>query len=72
MCGNDPFLRARVVDDVTIQRDADGKEQVNWKERPRASSDWILTEHGVSLRQDAGNDEQHGQDDEGDPDAVTE
>jgi hypothetical protein len=40
LCGNDPYLRARLVDGLTIGRDADGKEKVNWKERPRASSAW--------------------------------
>lgn len=35
LCGNDPYLRARLVDDLTVERDADGKENAVWKERPR-------------------------------------
>jgi hypothetical protein len=36
LCGWDPYLRARLVNDLTVERDADGKEKANWKERPRA------------------------------------
>jgi hypothetical protein len=35
LCGDDPYLRARLVDDLTVERDADGKETVVWKERLR-------------------------------------
>ncbi len=35
-CGNDPFLRARLVDDLKVERDADGCERAVWKERPVA------------------------------------
>lgn len=35
LCGDDPFLRARLVDDLIVERDADGKETAVWKERPR-------------------------------------
>jgi hypothetical protein len=38
LCGNDPFLRARLVDDLIVERDADGNENVTWKERSRPSS----------------------------------
>jgi hypothetical protein len=38
LCGNDPFLRARIVDDLTVERDSEGGEIVNWKERSRPSS----------------------------------
>jgi hypothetical protein len=34
-CGHNPFLRARVVDDLTVERNMDGKEIAAWKERPR-------------------------------------
>lgn len=44
LCGDDPYLRARLVDDLTVERDADGKEKTNWKERPRASSAWMHAE----------------------------
>jgi hypothetical protein len=36
LCGNDPYLRARLVDDLIIERNADGKEIAVWKERPRS------------------------------------
>jgi hypothetical protein len=32
-CGNNPFLRARLVDNLTVERNADGKEIVSCKER---------------------------------------
>src|SRR6266851_8227222 len=35
LCGNDPFIRARLVDDLTVECDVDGKEKAVWKERPR-------------------------------------
>jgi hypothetical protein len=34
-CGNNPFLRARLVDDLIVERDAEGKEIVSCKERPQ-------------------------------------
>jgi len=38
LCGDDPYFKARLVDDLRIERGADGNEKVTWKERPRASS----------------------------------
>jgi hypothetical protein len=38
LCGNDPYLRARRVDDLIVKRDADGREVTTWKERPRFSA----------------------------------
>jgi hypothetical protein len=38
LCGDDPYLRARLVDDLTVKRGANGKEKVTWKERSRPSS----------------------------------
>ena len=35
ICGNDPYLKARIVDDLMVERDLDGRETVTWKERPR-------------------------------------
>ena len=32
-CGHNPFLRARLVDDLIVERDAEGKETASWKER---------------------------------------
>jgi hypothetical protein len=32
-CGHHPFLLARLVDDLTAELNADGKETVTWKER---------------------------------------
>ncbi len=40
-CGDDPYLRARLVDDLIVQRDEDGNETASWRERPRASSSWM-------------------------------
>jgi len=34
-CGHNPYLRARLVDDLTVERHEDGKEEVKWKERPK-------------------------------------
>ena len=34
-CGHNPFLRARLVDDLIVERNAEGKEIVSCKERPR-------------------------------------
>ena len=34
-CGHNPFLFARLVDELTVERGADGKENGVWKERPR-------------------------------------
>jgi hypothetical protein len=38
LCGDDPYLHARMVDDLKVERDANGNESVHWKERPRGSS----------------------------------
>lgn len=35
LCGDDPFLRARLVDELTVELNVDGKETAVWKERPR-------------------------------------
>ena len=35
LCGDNPFLKARLVDDLTVERGANGKERATWKERPR-------------------------------------
>jgi hypothetical protein len=32
-CGHNPWLRARLVDDLTIERGADGNETATWKDR---------------------------------------
>jgi hypothetical protein len=37
-CGDDPYLHARIVDELTVERDVEGKEKTTWKERQRASS----------------------------------
>jgi hypothetical protein len=36
-CGDDPYLRARLVDDLIVERDADGEEKVTWKKRRRSA-----------------------------------
>jgi len=35
ICGHNPFLYARLVDDLRVEIDKSGKETLNWKERPR-------------------------------------
>jgi hypothetical protein len=37
----DPYLLARRVDQLVVDRDEDGKETVTWKDRPRESSVWM-------------------------------
>jgi len=32
-CGHNPYLRARLVDDLTVRRDHDGKETATWRDR---------------------------------------
>jgi hypothetical protein len=32
-CGHNPYLRARLVDELTIRRGKDGKETPTWKDR---------------------------------------
>ena len=44
LCGDDPYLRARRVDDLIVERDGDGHERAVWKERPRGSSAWMHAE----------------------------
>jgi len=34
-CGHNPWLFARLVDDLAMEVDAQGHEKVTWKERPR-------------------------------------
>jgi hypothetical protein len=33
VCGHNPWLRARLVDDLTVERDEHGKETASWKDR---------------------------------------
>src|ERR1700678_329025 len=33
LCGHNPWLRARLVDNLTVETDADGKETASWDER---------------------------------------
>jgi len=33
ICGHNPWLRARLVDDLIVQADVDGKETATWKDR---------------------------------------
>lgn len=35
ICGHNPYLRARLVDDLIIEHGADGKETATWKDRYR-------------------------------------
>ncbi len=34
-CGHNPFLYARIVSDLTIEIDSDGKELITWMEPPK-------------------------------------
>jgi hypothetical protein len=47
LCGNDPYLWARVVEDLTVEWEADGRETATWKERPRAGSDSTDAEQAI-------------------------
>jgi hypothetical protein len=35
ICGDDPYLRARIVDQLIVSCDSNGKETAVWKERLR-------------------------------------
>lgn len=35
LCGGDPYLRARIVDDLSVERGPDGGQTTTWRERPR-------------------------------------
>ena len=37
-CGDDPYLHARIVNNLVVERDTDGKEVATWKERPRSEA----------------------------------
>jgi hypothetical protein len=41
ICGHNPYLRARLVDDLSVEVEAEGKEKATWKERPKPNTDWI-------------------------------
>jgi hypothetical protein len=43
-CGHNPELRARLVGDLTVERDEHGKESVHWEERPKPETAWIQKE----------------------------
>lgn len=34
-CGHNPFLMGRLVDNLYVKKEASGKEQVTWDERPK-------------------------------------
>ena len=37
-CGSDPYLHARIVNELIVERNTDGKEIATWKERPRSEA----------------------------------
>ncbi len=41
ICGHNPCLLARLVDDLTIEAAADGKELGTWIERPMPDVTWM-------------------------------
>ncbi len=40
ICGHNPWLRARLVDDLLIYRGEDGKEKAVWNERAKPDVSW--------------------------------
>jgi hypothetical protein len=38
ICGHNPYLRARLVDDLSIEVLAEDKEKATWKERPKPNT----------------------------------
>jgi hypothetical protein len=40
-CGHNPWLFARLVDDLTVEVDESGNEQATWTERARPDMSWI-------------------------------
>ena len=40
ICGHNPYLRARLVDDLTVKHH-DGKEEVDWTERQKPDVSWM-------------------------------
>ena len=40
LCGHNPWLLARLVDDLIVERDQEGKERATWKERPKPDMSW--------------------------------
>jgi hypothetical protein len=43
-CGHNPFLFARLVDDLKVERDEHGMETPLWKERPKLDMSWMHNE----------------------------
>jgi hypothetical protein len=40
-CGHNPWLFARLVDDLWVEAGEDGKEGARWKERPKPDLRWM-------------------------------
>lgn len=43
-CGHNPWLFARRVDNLVVERDEHGKESATWTERPKPDISWIRKE----------------------------
>jgi hypothetical protein len=41
ICGHNPFLFARRVDDLKVERGSDGKESATWTEVPKPDVAWM-------------------------------
>ncbi len=58
-CGHNPFLEARLVDNVYVTKDFEGCEQLMWQDRKRPDMSWIHnktnknSEHNTRLDSDA-------------------
>lgn len=40
ICGHNPWLEARLVDDLSVEVEPEGKEKPTWKERPKPDISW--------------------------------
>jgi len=43
-CGRNPYLYARIVDDLCVSVDENGEEKLTWKERPKPKLDPTIIE----------------------------
>lgn len=53
-CGHNPFLFARLVDDLQLALDEHGAEQATWKEHPRPNRAWTRSDHEDDERSEEG------------------
>jgi hypothetical protein len=53
-CGHNPFLFARLVDDLRVAFDERGTEQATWKERPPPNLAWTRSDRAGDKRSEGG------------------